>query len=474
YALGLGAIGFLNTWDFPIYLGVVVLAYGVGRYAATDEPLSRLLERMVVLGASLALVGVLLYLPFYISFSSQAGGVLPYLLAPTRLAQYVVMFGPFIFVAGWFLLTKLLVSRNRARALASAAQSWAVVAAVPVIVLLLVVSVVVMIEPGRQFIQSVLSDPQIQQIVGSAGPGPAAKAILLARLRDPWLFLTLSLLIAVAGVHVLHARRRRERSHQTAPSDQFTALLFLCGLGLTFIVEFIYLHDSFGVRMNTIFKFYYQAWVMLACASTYGVWWMLTDVGGRLGRAVQAVFLVGTALLVAAGMVYPAMATHSRVQGFESEPNLNGAVNIARSHPDDWAAIEWLRSNAEGAPVILEAPGSSYVYEGRVSAFTGYPAVLGWALHESQWRGSYLEQGKREPDIETIYTTADGRLTLDLLHRWDVDYVVVGPPERRYTEERCKASERGCNVEQTLQKFDALLHLAFRQGRTAVYRVTKP
>ena len=29
-ALILGALGFLNTWDLPIYLGLVVLAYGLG------------------------------------------------------------------------------------------------------------------------------------------------------------------------------------------------------------------------------------------------------------------------------------------------------------------------------------------------------------------------------------------------------------------------------------------------------------
>jgi YYY domain-containing protein len=475
YALGLGALGFLNTWDYPIYLGLTALAYGAGRYTATAEPLSRVLQRTLVLGVSLTLVGILLYLPFYVGFSSQAGGVLPYLLPPTRLAQYLVMFGPFIFVAAWFLLAKLLTSDDSVQALISAAQSWAVVVAVPLLGLILALSVVVVTEPGRQFIQGILSDPRIQPIVGSAGPGPAVRAILLARLRDPWLFLTLSLLIAVAAVHILHPRRGRGRSRWTAPSDQFAALLFFCGLALTFVVEFLYLRDSFGVRMNTIFKFYYQAWVMLACASAYAIWWVLTDIGGRLGDAIQTIFLLGTALLVAAGMVYPLMASYSRVWGFDTEPNLNGAINIAQSHPDDWAAIEWLRANAEGSlPVILEAPGGSYEYEGRISAFTGYPAVLGWALHESQWRGNYVEQGKREPDIQAIYTTADDRETLELLHKWDVDYVILGPPERRFAEELCSAPERQCTAPQALQKFDSLLNLVFKQGQTAIYHVPEP
>jgi uncharacterized membrane protein len=176
-------------------------------------------------------------------------------------------------------------------------------------------------------------------------------------------------------------------------------------------------------------------------------------------------------MLVAAGLVYPLMGTYSRVSGFESPPVLNGAANVARDHPDDWAAIEWLRANARGTPVILEAPGRSYNYEGRISAFTGYPVVLGWAVHESQWRGSYCEQGKREPDINSVYTTRDRRQALDLLHKWDVDYVVVGPSERRYVQDLCAEPERQCTAPAGLTTLDRALEAVFEQGQTTVYRV---
>jgi YYY domain-containing protein len=279
--------------------------------------------------------------------------------------------------------------------------------------------------------------------------------------------------MAVAATAVLRPTTRGREPRARGESTQFASLLVLCGLGLTFIVEFVYLRDSFGVRMNTIFKFYYQAWVMLGCASAYGVWWVLSRADGAALRSARIAFLVCTGLLTAAGLVYPVLSIRSRTDGFSQAPNLNGAATIARGHPDDWAAIEWLRHNADGIPVILEAPGKSYNYEGRISAFTGFPAVLGWALHESQWRGSYVEQGKREPDIETLYVTADGQLALELLHKWDVDYVVVGPPERRFAEGLCSAAGRQCSALAGLRKFDQLLELAFRQGETAVYQVPK-
>ena len=475
HALVIGALGFLNTWDLPIYLGLTVLAYGAGRWISTGETVRHLVWKMLVLGVGLGIAGALLYLPFYISFSSQAGGVLPHLLSPTRLPQYLVMFGPFIFLAAWFLGAQVWTSGDRRRALGAAVRSWLVVAAAPFVVLLGVLGLVLATESGRQFLHGVLSDPTVQQLVGGVGPGPALRAVLMARLRDPWLFLILSLLIALSAVVSLQPWKGAGGTASTSSSsDRFAALLFLCGLSLTFIPEFAYLRDSFGVRMNTIFKFYYQGWVMLGCAGAYAVWWLVARPRPEIGRGLRVAFLTATVVLTAAGLIYPVMASYSRVRGFQPEPTLDGAANVAQNHPDDWAAIDWLQVNTPGTSVILEAPGLSYNYEGRISAFTGRPAVLGWALHQSQWRGSYVEQGKREPDIKTIYTTRDGRQALDLLHRWDVDYVIVGPPERRYAEDTCRALDPPCNAAEALAKFDTLLNPVFRHGQTTIYRVPAP
>ena len=257
-------------------------------------------------------------------------------------------------------------------------------------------------------------------------------------------------------------------------SDHFAFLILFIGLALPLSVEFFYLRDSFGVRMNTIFKFYYQAWVMLGCASAYGLWWVLNPGRSYVNRAGRIFAQAGAATLVAAGLVYPLMAIPSRTNSFQSIPDLNGASMFAHNNPDDWAAIQWLRSNADlsnGVPVILETPGRSYTYEGRISAFTGLPTVLGWAIHESQWRGNYDEQGKREPDIATIYSTTDVNQALDLLHKWDVKYVILGATETNYIQNLCQDATRRCNLPQAIRKFEQSFPLVFQQGQTAVYLV---
>ena len=87
YAIALGALAFLNTWDFPIYVGLVMLALGVG-LALADRLSWGAVGRAVAGGIVLAVLGWLLYLPFYLGFQSQLGGILPNLLFPSRFSQF--------------------------------------------------------------------------------------------------------------------------------------------------------------------------------------------------------------------------------------------------------------------------------------------------------------------------------------------------------------------------------------------------
>ncbi|MFH1929636.1 MAG: DUF2298 domain-containing protein, partial [Chloroflexota bacterium] len=98
WALILGSLGFLNTWDLPTYLAVFMLAYAARHYWQDGRLSWNWLMDVLTLGLALLVLGVVLYLPFYIGFRSQAGGIGLVILAKTRLHQYLIMFGLFIWV----------------------------------------------------------------------------------------------------------------------------------------------------------------------------------------------------------------------------------------------------------------------------------------------------------------------------------------------------------------------------------------
>ncbi len=447
YAGVLGALGFLNTWDFPIHWALTVSVLLLKRHNA-ETPLMETLWATLPDAVGLGVLSVLAYLPFWIGLRSQAGGILPNLFNATHPAQFAVMFAPFVLpVAGL-----VVAAARRARVRWQAVLGWNVLVIAGALLLGIIIGAVV----GSPYISSILRD---EPVMGYDVDLDVVIAALLRRLRSPWTALALSVGIIALGLALLNHVDRFRDADLTFP-----AILALLGLGLTLAPEFVFLKDVFSTRMNTIFKFYFQAWILWSLA---GAWWLLNARSAQ-GRSLAIAARALTALLIVVGLVYPAYAIPSRaaqnraLYGEADAGTLDGAAWLAERHPDDHAAIQWLNANVEGRPVIVETPGDqhkAYVYEGRVSAFTGLPTVLGWAGHERQWRGTYGEQTRREVDLEQLFTTTDPAQTEALLRHYDVTYVYVGPTERaRYPADG-------------LEKFGALYPIIYENEGVTIYRV---
>jgi YYY domain-containing protein len=488
-AFCLGALGFLNTWDFPIYLFIAVAAYAAQRYGHHRAFNTEWLKDVGYTAVLLAVLGFAFYLPFYIGFRSQAGGLLPTLFNITRLNQYLVIFGLFVFALVGFLIarvTELLSQSPPALFLdwrrfflwtyivLPLAISVAVALAVSVAILPVVVT-----EGGRAFLQGVLDSEPVRQVIGQQTLDSLLRKSLELRFSNPWSFLFPVLLIALVIVLILYESRitnHESRISEDAltpaaasfsPSILFVLLMAFTALLLTFSVEFVYLRDLFSTRMNTIFKFYFQAWVLLAVSSAFCVYYLTGR--GKVNWA-RSLWLAGFGALFLAGMVYPLLAGYTKADGFRGKPTLDGTAYMANHNADDHAAIQWLNENVKGAPVILEATGGSYSYYARISSQTGLPTLLGWDWHEVQWRGTGEEGNKRKPDIETIYTTRDGQQALGLLDKWKVDYVIVGATERNYVEQLCSDPDRHCRPAEALSKFDYIMDVVYQQGTVTIYK----
>jgi YYY domain-containing protein len=214
----------------------------------------------------------------------------------------------------------------------------------------------------------------------------------------------------------------------------FTLLLFFAALLLTIGCEIFYVEDVFGNRMNTVFRFYYQSWVLFSIASAFSLYyilrsWKASRIGARLARFGWWGLLI---LLVLCSLIYPIAATLSKTNGFSTTPTLNGLAWHQSSHPEEWEAISWINSNVEGAPVIVEAPGGAYTDHSRVSTYTGLPTIIGWEHHEGVWRPgcSDCDLAGRKADVDRIYEFGDWDQVKALLEKYRVTYIYVGRLER--------------------------------------------
>ena len=168
--------------------------------------------------------------------------------------------------------------------------------------------------------------------------------------------------------------------------------------------------------------------------------------------------------LIALGLVYPAVTTAQRTDGFRKTPTLDGFAFLKQHQPEDYQAAQWLIENVPGRPVVLEAVGGPYSHYARIATQTGLPTVLGWPQHERLWRGAAAESAivERERDIDTIYRASNLAEVRYLLDRYNVEYIVYG-----YLE----ASKYRDSGAAARAKFEAGLETVFRAGNTAVYKV---
>jgi YYY domain-containing protein len=453
-----------------------MVAYGFGRWDRYRRFNWPFLRDVGLTGGLVAILGFLLYLPFYIGFQSQAGGLLPTLYVGTRFRQYFVMFGPFLAaLAGMLILMALrLRPEMPGRRLLVSWLAWtATFILVPLGIMVMILLLLVLTPQGRELLEGIRRVPAVYELVGDAPWGQLLVELLLVKLRT-WV---MPLVVAgMAGLGTLLLQRSavpspdpdpgaegEKKGARHHPSVQFVLIIAVIGLLLTLSVEFFYLVDNFRVRMNTIFKFYFQAWVLMAVASAFAVYWLSRRGEGRdrAHKAGRVLFLTAFWILFVMGMVYPVLGNIRRAEDFANPPRLDGTAYLLETQAHDYAAVAWLNENVAGAPVILEKPGaggSSYVYEGRVSAQTGLPTLLGWAGHEGQWRGDYTVQAAREPDIEMLYNTLDLEAALTLLDKYDITYVYVG------LLERSEYDPRG------LEKFGLFMDIVYENEGVTIYK----
>lgn len=321
---------------------------------------------------------------------------------------------------------------------------------------------------------------------------PISKKIALAVDHTPlWQLLILwgphilaGLILLAAVILPFSRKTRRQRN----PADLVAVILVISGIGLILLPELIYVVDIYSgeyKRANTMFKFTYQAFVLLSLAWSYAPvrlpailpakrsdWTRNRQWPARLGSIILAILLLLPAW-------YPLLATRQWLGEIRQEryAGLDGLIQFAAKNSAqiagdvsgelaaDYAAIQWLNANVSGQPVILEAAGESYTDYCRISAFTGLPTVMGWETHEWLWRTSKSSPDAygsvvwpRQEDVRQMYTTTDQVVRQDLLDQYRVSYIIIGDLERsKYAEELSDGTKHSLVQEDLLRQLGTVV-----------------
>ena len=432
--LVIGGLRPLNTWDFPTYLLLGLLALAYGAWVGTSAPWWKRPLKVLLLAGGLVVAAHGLWRPYITWYAQGYTRVGLWQGSKTPLTAYLWHWGLWLFA---------LVSSGLGLMV-----HWA--REVPALTI---------IRWWKRF------GPWYLAAWGTLFL--ALPLFVLGGVAVAWV--ALPLLGLMASLVVLPAMPRAAR---------FAGLLASIGLALTLLVEVAVIRGDIG-RMNMVFKFYLQAWMLFGVAAGALLGWLFT--AGLPGWPVwmRRVWLAALAALALGGLAYTVLGAGAKIKDRwvpEAPRGLDGMAYMplavyydqgqALPLAEDYRAILWLREHVSGSPVIVEANTPEYRWGSRYTIYTGLPGVVGWNWHQRQQRGVITPAEwvtQRVAEVTQFYLTEDRAWVEDFLRRYRVEYVVVGRLEKAYYPGP------------GLLKFTAwegdLWEVVYRDGETTIYRV---
>lgn len=484
FSLVLGTLASTNLWELPTYLGLGVLALIVSQYWGSGRVS---LWWTLSLSALYGGLAWFLFLPFFANYVGIGASGVGTVREGDPLSLWILIWGFLLFVVtSWLLWSAARPARPVEREGATVHPDG--------------------FERGFslafRYFDRLPRVYWLERVLGvKASFGYRALATLLPltifAVVAAWWFdrITLALclpLLTLAFLLLWRRGRAADAGIQFGILIATTALAILAGTQIIYLKDFLSGGDYY--RMNTLFKFFNQVWVLLAMAAAIGVtrlWseWLSPTMepqsrgepqnvksGVRVGRWIWTGAFI---LLLAASLTYTLFGTPARVDdrfpGWRPAIGTLDGLDYMNQGAYTWRdasntielqydreAINWLLDNVRGNSVIAETSETDYYRAGssRAASQTGLSAINGF--HEGEQR--YGDQvGMRSALHRELWDTGIPNRMREIMDQLDVGVVYVGQLER-YLHPFAMSS-----IDQLAQ--EGYLLPVFSNERTTVYVV---
>ena len=431
FALILGSLSVINTWDYPTYLVISLFFIFIGIFTSLSS-IQQKITKLILISSSLITISYLLYLPYHLDNTIYTSG---FHLSneQTAISDFLSIYGFFLFILlSYFLLktlnfyTSLPIPRNL----------------IFPISIILISAITVILSFTLYF--------------GYFTVGIIVILIIMLKLMIPDLYMN-----SLGNRYYL-----------------FPLFFILLSLSICIFVD-IFTIDNDINRMNTVFKFYNQAWILFSIGSAFLLTILLESINSKLifnNRIVTFFWIFLLGFFVINASLFAIFGTTSRVNNrFTTEfKSLNGMEFMQyASYTDtkaplwnpemnglnlnhDLEGIMWIRNNIPGSPVIAEATTEPhrYMWGNRISIYTGNPTVIGWGWHQTQQRtsGESIEEiNTRIQDVKVFFSTENKKLAQDIAEKYNIEYIYVGELEKIYYPK------------EGLDKFDFMIQQGFKK-----------
>ncbi len=387
-----------NAWDVVTY-GLIWLAAATWVFASVGWPLAGAIFGAARYLALPAGVGLLISWPMLATFEGERPGLALVTDGGSDPVRFLLFWG--------VLLVPLIVAATLVRGHIGRGDlaRWLLLAATPV----------------AAWAVAVVASGQAAAI-GERGSG----------------WLTLAGLVLAAG----WAGAAASSAYRDAARDRAAWLAMAAGAAtIVLATELFHVTDVLGHgRLNSVFKFWWPVWPLLAVAGAAGVA-LAWDRAPRPRLAIGAApprpralalgtVLSAAVLLWAGSLLYAPAAAVSRAREGQ-ERTLDALAYLDVRNPGAAAALRWVRANLDVEEHrLVEAVGASYGAGNAVSAASGVPTLLGWPGHQVQWRARAPVSARRSTVDEAYREGATPRIHGFLTHL-GVTHVYIGGEERR-------------------------------------------